>query len=506
MLAAAVLLLPIAGAVVCLVAPGRRAVEVAQAAALVATFAAAVGLAGQIVAAGPQHAWGRLLYADALSALIVLLGAFVAALCGFYSIGLFRNEVERGRLSERQVRAYHALTLLFVSAMLLTPLAHSLGLMWAAIEATTLASTVLIAFETRATSLEAAWKYVIIGSFGVALALFGTILTYYSAVDVLGSARPDGLDWSVLLSHAGELDGRAMRLAFVLALVGYGTKAGLVPMHTWKPDAYSEAPIPAATLLAAGVLNCALYGLVRFHILAARALGPAFSSRLLVAFGLASMVLAALFIVGQRNLRRLLAYSSIDHAGIIVTAIGLGGSLGAIGAMLHMTYHSVTKPLLFFTAGAVEQRFGTANLSGIKGGLLQAMPATGLLLMGAVLAVTASPPFAIFQSEYTVLTAAVTDGRVWVAALFLASTVTVFAGFLQKTTHLVLGPGTEGRERLAGGSAPAGRVPGGWSLAAMALAALPALGFAFWMPGPLARLVMEAAALIEAAGLIGGGP
>ncbi len=496
MLAVAVLLLPAAGAVACLVAPGRRAIEGAQAAALVATFGAAAGLAGQVATAGPQYAWGRLLYADALSALVVLLSAFVSALCGLYSVGLFRDRVEAGRLSARQLRVYHALTLLFVSAMLLTPLAHSLGLMWAAIEATTLASTVLIAFETRATSLEAAWKYVVIGSFGVALALFGTILTYYSAAGVLGSARPDGLDWSVLLAHAGELDDRVMRLAFVLALVGYGTKAGLVPMHTWKPDAYSEAPIPAATLLAAGVLNCALYGLVRFHILAARALGPAFSSRLLVAFGLASMVLAALFIVGQRNLRRLLAYSSIDHAGIVATAIGLGGPLGAIGAMLHMTYHAVTKPLLFFAAGAVEERFGTANLSGVKGGLLRAMPATGFFLLGAVLAVTASPPFAIFQSEYTVLTAAVTDDRVWVAAVFLASTVTVFAGFLQKATHLVLGPGGEERRRPADGPAPAARVPGGFRLAAMTLAALPALGFGFWMPGPLARLVAEAAALI----------
>lgn len=494
-LVAAVLALPLAGMAACLVARRRRAVEAIQAAALGATFVAAAALAVRVASAGPQYAFGRLLYADALGALVVLLGAFVAGLCGLYAIGHFRNGARQAGLSERQVRWYHALTLLFVAAMLLAPLAHSLGLMWAAIEATTIVSTVLIAFESRPTSLEAAWKYIIIGSFGVALALFGTILTYYSAVGALGGARADGLDWSVLLGLAGQLDGRAMRIAFVLAFVGYGTKAGLVPMHTWKPDAYSEAPIPAATLLAAGVLNCALYGLLRFHVLAVRALGPAFSSRLLLAFGLASMALAALFIIAQRNLRRLLAYSTIDHAGIIVTAVGVGGPLGALGAMLHMTYHSVTKPLLFFAAGAVQQRFGTASLPSLKGGVLRAMPATGLFLMGAALAVTAAPPFAVFQSEYTVLAAAVAGGRSWVAALFLASTVTVFAGFLQKVTHLVLGPADGAQDRRDAGRHDADR----FSLAAMALASVPALWLGLWMPAPLSRLIAQAAGLIAGA-------
>lgn len=487
MLAAAVLACPLAGIPGVLLAPGRRAVEAVQGGALAATLVAAGALALRVASAGPQHGLGRLLYVDALGALVALLGAFVAALCGLYSIGHFREETRRGRLTDRQARGLYALTLAFVAAMLLVPLAHSLGLMWAAIEATTIVSTVLIAFETRVTSLEAAWKYIIIGSFGVALALLGTILTYYSALGPLGAARAEGLDWTVLLGVARDLDERAMRLAFVLALVGYGTKAGLVPMHTWKPDAYSEAPIPAATLMATGVLNCALYGLLRFHVLAVHALGPAFASRLLVVFGLVSMALAALFVVGQRNLRRMLAYSSIDHAGIIVTAVGVGGPLASLGALLHMTYHAITKPLLFFAVGAVQQRFGTAQISGIRGGLLQAMPVTGVLLLGGALAVTASPPFAIFQSEYTILTGALAGGATWVGAVFLACTVTVFAGFLQKLTHLVLG---------AGAGRPARSEADAFSLAAMTLAAVPALGLALWMPGPLARLLAEAARLL----------
>ncbi len=487
MLLATVLVLPLAGALACLLVRGPKSVEAAQLAALSATLVGAFVLAARVVTEGPLHALGTLLYADALSALVILLGAFVAALTGLYTIGHFRLEIARGRITERQARAYHALTLLFVAGMLLAPLAHSLGLMWAAIEATTIVSTILIALENRATSLEAAWKYIIIGSFGVALALLGTILTYYSAVDALGPDRAHGLDWTVLSGIAERLDPRAMRLAFVLALIGYGTKAGLVPMHTWKPDAYSEAPVPTATLLAAGLLNCALYGLLRFHSLAAVAVGAPFVSRLLLVFGLASMALAALFVVGQRNLRRLLAYSSIDHAGIIVAAVGIGGPLASVGAMLHMTFHAVTKPVLFFAVGAIQQRFGTASLGGIRGGLLRTMPFTSLFLLGAALAVTASPPFAIFQSEYTILSGAVTTGQLGVAALFLACTFTVFAGFLQKLTHLVLTPADEPGER---------QETDGFGLGAMAVAGALAVLLGFWLPWPVRELVHQSAAIV----------
>ncbi|HEX7125396.1 MAG TPA: proton-conducting transporter membrane subunit, partial [Thermodesulfobacteriota bacterium] len=256
---------------------------------------------------------------------------------------------------------------------------------------------------------------------------------------------------------------------------------------TWKPDAYSEAPVPTATLLAAGLLNCALYGLLRFHALAAVAVGAPFVSRLLLIFGLASMALAALFVVGQRNLRRLLAYSSIDHAGIIVAAVGIGGPLASLGAMLHMTFHAVTKPVLFFAVGAIQQRFGTASLGAIRGGLLRTMPATSLFLLGAALAVTASPPFAIFQSEYTILSGAVAAGRTWAAALFLACTVTVFAGFLQKLTHLLLAPADEPGER---------READRFSLGAMAVAGALAFGLGFSLPWPVGDLIRQSAAIV----------
>src|SRR5260370_267143 len=217
-------------------------------------------------------------------------------------------------------REYYALTPLFVFSMILVALANNLGILWVAIEGTTLASVFLVMFYGRETSLEAAWKYAIIGGVGLSMALFGTILTYYSAHQALGTDTLAGLNWSVLVGNASQFDKPTMRLAFILILLGYGTKAGIAPMHTWKPDAYSEAPIPGAAMLAAGVLNCALYGLVRFYILSAKCLGPGFASHLLILFGLLSMGVAVPFILVQKNFRRMLAYSSIDHSGIMVLA------------------------------------------------------------------------------------------------------------------------------------------------------------------------------------------
>ena len=254
------------------------------------------------------------------------------------------------------------------SAMFLVAVANNLGVMWVAVEATTLASIFLVTFYGRPTSLEAAWKYAILGGVGLSMALFGTVLTYYAAHQVLGGESLAALNWSVLAASAGHFDKTAMRLAFILVLLGYGTKAGLAPMHTWKPDAYSEAPAPVAALMATAVLNCALYALARFYVLTARCLGPSFASQLLILFGLLTIGIAVPFILVQRNYRRLLAYSSIDHGGIMVLSLGFGGVLGPLGMLLHMTFHSVTKPLLFFCAGNAQQHTGTDSLRRVPEG------------------------------------------------------------------------------------------------------------------------------------------
>src|SRR6185369_15337452 len=340
-----------------------------------------------------------------------------------------REEERAGKINARLRHRYYVLTPILIGTMMAVPLVNNLGLLWVAIESTTLVSVLLVRFYNQKSSLEAAWKYIIIGSAGIALALFGTVLTYFSAVQVVGEHARNGFNWSVLVEVADKCQPAAMRLAFVMVLVGYGTKAGLAPMHTWKPDAYSEAPVPTAALLGAAFVNCAVYGIARFNVLAEKCLGHEFSGKLLAGFGVASILVASPFILTQRNFRRILAYSSIDHAGIMVAALGFGGKLGALGAALHMLFHGVTKPLMFFCAGNVQQHFTTPHFWRVRG-VIHTLPWTGGLFLLATLAVTGTPPFSIFQSEFNILSGALAADRGWSAFLFIAGVVTIFAGFL----------------------------------------------------------------------------
>jgi hydrogenase-4 component F len=257
-------------------------------------------------------------------------------------------------------------------------------------------------------------------------------------------------------------------------------------MHTWKPDAYSEAPVPVATLLGAGFINCAIYGIIRFDVLAEKCLGHDFPGKLLAGFGVASILVAAPFVLVQRNFRRLLAYSSIDHAGIMVAAVGFGGKLGALGAVLHMVFHAITKPLMFFCAGNIQQHFATPYFWKVRG-VIHTLPWTGGLFLMATVAVTGMPPFSIFQSEFNILSAALAADRGWSAFLFIAGVVTIFAGFLVHLSKLNLGAPSHGGARV---------VECPWKLGAMMLVALCVVGLGFWLPGPLYDLVREAAEMI----------
>jgi hydrogenase-4 component F len=455
-----------------------------------ACVAALAALLGHEVARNHRvTALGGFLQVDALSALVIGLTSFVALVCCIYAIGYFRRDERQGEVTEKQLQHYYVLTPLFLSAMLLAPMADNLGVMWVAIESTTLASVLLVTFYNKRTSFEAGWKYIIIGSLGVSLALFGTVITYSSAVAVLGEHRGQGMNWSVLVTLADKFNPTAMRLAFVLVLLGYGTKAGLAPMHTWKPDAYSEAPVPAAALLGAGFINCAIYSIMRFNVLAEKCLGHAFPSVLLVGFGVFSILLAAPFVLVQRNFRRLLAYSSIDHAGIMVAALGFGGPLGALGALLHMLFHAVTKPLLFFSAGNVQQEFGSPYFRKVRG-VIHTLPWTAVLFLIGALAVTGTPPFSVFHSEFTALSAAVAASHYWAAGLFILGVVTIFAGFLAHMTRMNLGAAEEARPRTA-------ECP--WKLGAMLVVASAVILFCLWMPAPIYDLVRESADIIRGA-------
>ncbi len=461
--------------------------------AVVACLAAALGI--RVLQSGPVSLWDGFLYADALSALIVLLTAFVALVCSIYAVGYFRHDEQYTFFNENKevvaeiavfkLRKYYSLAPLFVFSMLLVALANNLGILWVAIEASTLVSVFLVTFYGRKTSLEAAWKYAIIGGVGLSMALFGTILTYYAAHRIEGTETLAGLNWSVLVQNAARLDKTTMRLAFILILLGYGTKAGIAPMHTWKPDAYSEAPVPVAAMLAAGVLNCALYGLIRFYILTAKCLGPQFGSQLLIVFGLLSMGVAVPFILVQKSFRRLLAYSSIDHAGIMVLALGFGGPLGALGLFLHMTFHSITKPLLFFCAGNIQQQMKTDLFRKAKGGLIHSMPWSGAGILLGTLAVTGSPPFSLFQSEFTILRAAF--GRGYLPAILSVSfLVAIFSGFLVHISNLVLGPDP---------GLPSGESCK-WKKSSVIGLATVIVVLGFWIPAPLFSLIRSAADIV----------
>jgi hydrogenase-4 component F len=483
---ALLILIPLVASVLCLGTRSRAAWERLNLLAFVAVMALAILVAVRVVEHGPVTALDGYLRADALSALVIVLIGFVAVACGVYAVGYFRRDERDGRVSPAQLRRYYVLTPLFVAAMLLVPLADSLGVMWVATESTTLASVLLVTFYNQKTSFEAGWKYIIIGSIGISLALFGTIITYYSAAGVLGTDTHHGMNWSVLVEIADKFDKTPMRLAFIFVLLGYGTKAGLAPMHTWKPDAYEQAPVPTAALLGAAFFNCALYAIARFDVLAVKCLGREFPGKLLAGFGVASILVAAPFILTQRNFRRILAYSSIDHAGILVAALGFGGRLGALGAVLHMIFHGITKPLMFFCAGSVQQQFATPYFGRVRG-VIRTLPWTGGLFLMASLAVTGTPPFSIFQSEFKILSAALAHDRNWTAFLFIAGLVTIFTGFLVHLSKLVLGA-------PHAGETPVAECP--WKLGAMVLVAVPVVALGFWLPAPLYQLVQQSTLIL----------
>src|ERR1035437_2374472 len=472
----------------------RQWMEGIYLASAVGSFAATVFLASEVLRQGPVSGSNGFLYADHLSALVAVLSALVYLVCAPYAIGYLRRDQADGAFAPKgdsraelaKLRMYYSLTPLLVFSLLLVALANNLGVMWAAIELTTLASVFLVTFYGKVTSLEAAWKYAMIGGVGLSMALFGTVLTYYSAHQVLGGDSVSALNWSVLVLQASHFDKSVMRLAFILILLGFGTKAGLAPMHTWKPDAYSEAPVPVAALMATAVLNCAIYGLARFYVLTVRCLGPSFASNLLILFGLLSVAVAVPFILVQRSSRRLLAYSSIDNGGIMVLGLGFGGALGALGMLLHMTYHSVTKPLLFFCFGNAQQHTGSDSLKKGAGGLVHALPITAPMLLLGALAVTGTPPFSMFQSEFMVLRAGFLGQHTGVAVIFVACLVAIFCGFFHHVAQVVLGP-------------PRGLPPEPicrWKTYPVIALSLAVIVMGFWLPAPVYQLVNGAARIL----------
>ena len=370
---------------------------------------------------------------DALSRFMVAIIAFVAAISGCYSIGYIRQEFDAEQFS--QVRLFYALFHLFVGTMLLAVTTDNLGLMWVAIEGTTLATVFLVNLRNNKTGLEAAYKYLIISSVGIALAFLGTVLMYYAAA---GQAAEIGLSWTALIGIAARLNPAVVKLAFAFVLIGYGTKAGLAPMHTWLPDAHSEAPAPISALMSGVLLNVGLYALMRFKAVADIAAGSAFTSAWLVRFGLLSLGIAAAFLISQRNYKRMLAYSSVEHTGIVVLGLGFGGYWGLLGALLHMLNHALCKSMLFILSGNILLKYETADVRNVRG-LLKAAPWTGALFLCGIFALIGMPPFGLFISEFLIFRAGFVAHFTPYAVTGIALLVLIFAGMLAAVNQMLYG-------------------------------------------------------------------
>jgi hydrogenase-4 component F len=408
----------------------------------IATFIAAAALTAQIISEGPLITADEQFFVDSLNVFLVALTAFVSMTTALFSRPYMRIEHAHGKLSDNRLRLFHSMYQLFVFTMLLVLLTNNLGILWVALEAATLTTVLLVSLYRTPASLEAAWKYFILCGVGIAQALFGTILLYSSAEKILGSGAR-ALLWTHLEAVTGSLEPTVMSLAFVFLLVGYGTKVGLVPLHNWLPDAHAEGPTPVSAVLSGLLLNVALYALLRCKVLVDGALGTPFASQLMMGFGLLSVVVAAFFLSRQKDIKRMFAYSSVEHMGLITFAFGMGGPVANFAGLLHMTVHSLTKSAIFFAVGHAAQKAGTQMMDDIRG-LLKVSPTVGWGLMLGSVAILGLPPFGVFASEFLILTSAMRM-QPWATPFLLIALGVAFAAVFSKVQPMVFGETTAKR-------------------------------------------------------------
>src|SRR5215207_2675230 len=340
-----------------------------------ATFLATCALTAQVIADGPRLVWNRQFFIDPLNVFLVTLTAFVGLTTAIFSRPYMRVERDHGKMTPPRLRLYHSMYQLFSATMLVALTTNNMGILWVAMEAATLTTVLLVSVYRTAASLEAAWKYFILCGVGIALALFGTVLLYMAAEKVLG-AEGGALLWTHLDAVKGRLDPNIITLAFAFLFIGYGTKVGLVPLHNWLPDAHAEGPTPVSAVLSGLLLNVALYAVIRCKVLVEGSVQTSFAKELMMGFGLLSVVVAALLLSRQKDIKRMFAYSSIEHMGIITFAFGMGGALATFAALLHMTVHSLTKSAIFFAVGHAAQKSGSQVMEDIRG-LITLSPTVG---------------------------------------------------------------------------------------------------------------------------------
>jgi hydrogenase-4 component F len=437
-----VLGLPLGGAALLALLGHRPVAAAVNAGVSLATFLAAAALTARVVTEGPLLALDRQFFVDPFNVFLVALTAFVGFTTALFSRPYMRVEEEHKRLSAPRLRLYHSMFQLFNFTMLLALLTNNMGILWVAMEAASLTTVLLVSLFRTPASLEAAWKYFILCGVGIAQALFGTILLYFAAEKVLG-AGGGALLWTELNAVKAGLEPTVLSLAFVFLLVGYGTKVGLVPLHNWLPDAHAEGPTPVSAVLSGLLLNVALYAVIRSKVLVEGAVQTAFAKDLMMGFGLLSVVVAAFLLSRQKDIKRLFAYSSIEHMGIITFAFGMGGPIANFAGLLHMTVHSLTKSAIFFTVGHASQKTGTQAMDEIRG-LIRTSPLVGWGLALGSLAILGMPPFGVFASEFLVLTTAMRD-QPWATPFLLGALGLAFAAVFSKVQPMVFGETTAKR-------------------------------------------------------------
>jgi hydrogenase-4 component F len=427
---ALLLLAPAGSALLLLFIPGGVLAALINVAASIATFAISCAL----LADRPPAT--ELWLVDDFNAYLIVLTTFVMSTTAVFSAGYMGHEVADGRLTRGALRIYHALYQALNGAMLLALTANNIGLIWVAIEAATLVTVIMVSLARTRQSIEAAWKYFILASVGIALALFGTVLVYLAAQPVIGGGL-EAMAWTALRAHAPDFSPAVLDLAFVFLLVGYGTKVGLAPVHAWLPDAHAEGPTPISAVLSGLLLNVALYALLRFKMVLAASGAAATPGPLLIALGLGSLLFAGLMLYRRRDLKRFFAYSSIEHMGIMAFAFGIGGALANFAGLLHMAAHSLTKSAIFFAVGRIAQVKGTREIAAITG-ITASHPALGWGLVLAVVAIAGAPPFGIFAAEFLVVSS-IFPRTPALGVPFALGLLIAFAALVLRLQHVAFG-------------------------------------------------------------------
>ncbi|HUA49721.1 MAG TPA: proton-conducting transporter membrane subunit [Solirubrobacteraceae bacterium] len=432
-----------------------------------------------------RHALGSAFFVDGLSGVFLIAVAFVYGVVAIYSVGYLLPGIGHVRLR----RWYWPLLNLFGLALLATPVMANLGVLWVAVELTTVVSALLVTAEGSDESLEAGWKYIVIGSAGLAVGLLGIVVIYAAGVPTLGDHYTP--TYTILAHAAPHLNAMLVRAGFAFVLVGFGTKVGLVPMHAWLPDAHSEGPSPISAMLSGALLAAALYAVLRLGAVTQLAVGPSYVHVLLLVFGGLSLLLAAFFTLRQANYKRLLAYSSIEHMGIVSLGIGIGGPIAAYGAFFHVIVHAAGKTLAFFGAGDLLSRYETRDADGVRG-VIRAAPFTGVMVLLGALAITGIPPFGIFRSELLIVTGGFSHSKYALAGLLVVFANVAFVGVYQLFHRMVISPGGA----TSGDRTRIGRREQPLMAAAMLISLAVVLVLGLWIPSPLNRLLHAAASVI----------